>query len=369
MDKLEQLRGQIDEIDAELVRLLERRLDVAEGVARYKLERNLPVLDSGREARVIAAREAMLSDPARRGGVRRLFETLMSISRARQQEIIAEHSPVGPKAGAGKAVFQGVPGAYSQQALRAYFDAATQAAACPTFEDVFRAVAQCEADYGVVPIENSYAGSVLQTYDLLSEYDLHIVGEYRLPIDHALLALPGAAPDGITDVYSHEQALAQCGSYLARHPGWEIHSYHNTAAAAKLVADSGDMTKAAIASAYAGEIYGLAVLERGISGSGENATRFAILGREPYAGKDADKASVCFSLAHTPGALARVLNVFAESGLNMVKIESRPIRHRTFEYRFYVDFEGENMQEALEKADETVGLFVSELRVLGVYPK
>jgi len=369
MNELEKLRGQIDEIDAGIVNLLERRLKVAEQVAQFKLERGLPVLDSGREAQVIAAREAMMKEPARKKDVRRLFETLMSISRARQQEIISAHMPARQKTSAERAAYQGAPGAYSQQALRAYFDDNTQEAAYQTFEDVFRAVAQGEVEYGVVPIENSYAGSVLQTYDLLSEYDLHIVGEYRLPVDHALLAARGAKAEDITDVYSHEQALAQCAGYLARHPEWELHSYHNTASAARLVAECGDLSKAAVASIFAGERYGLTVLEQGISGSGENTTRFAILGREPYAGADADKASVCFSLAHKPGSLARVLNVFAETGLNMVKIESRPVRHRTFEYLFYVDFEGEHMRDALEKADGTVGLFVSGLRVLGVYPK
>ncbi|MGI6153595.1 MAG: prephenate dehydratase [Christensenellaceae bacterium] len=370
MDELEKLRKQIDETDEKLLGAFVKRLEIAEGVARYKIDRNKPVFDAAREEEVLKKREQMAGDPALAKDVRRLFILLMSISRARQQALINRQSEKSRRQAhsvAGAIAFCGIPGAYAHQALTDVFGMDANAMALGSFEEVFSAVADGRAACGVLPIENSHAGSVLRVYDLLDEYPLYITGEYLLKIEHALLAKRGTALSDIRKVYSHEQALSQCAEYLAAHKGWELVPYYNTAAAAKFVAQSEDKSAAAIASRYAGELYGLNVLEDGINTSSENATRFILLSKEMQEKPVAKKASIRFSLEHKAGSLQRALAHFAEYGLNMVKIESRPMPGRSFEYIFYVDFEGKDVSEAVRGALEDAGGVLREPRILGVY--
>lgn len=364
MDELLRLRGEIDATDKKIVECFEKRMACVLGVAEYKIAKGMSVLDSSREAQLLASRVEMLEDSALAPELERLFKLLMKLSRERQQRLI--DSSCATAAASGTAAFQGEAGANSHIALMRYFGREMNSRSYKSFEDVFRAVAQGEAQFGVLPIENSSTGGITEIYDLFRKYPVSIVGEHLLKIQHVLLGLPGAKTEFITDVYSHEQALMQCAEYLER-LGARIHPYYNTAVSARFVAGELDAAKAAIASEYAGELYGLCVLERNISNSGNNTTRFIVIGGEGQAVPEADKASVRFVLEHKSGALAHALDLFADCGLNMVKIESRPLPERNFEYIFYVDFEGGDVKRKIEntlcRAD---GIF-TDFKLLGCY--
>ncbi len=367
MNKLEQLRNEIDAIDRKIVNCFEKRIDCVKQVAQYKIEHGLPVLDSSREEALLKSRAAMLKDPVLIPDVERTFQLLMKISRSKQQQLLQEAKVVEPLITAkGIVAFQGDRGANSEAALRLFFGNEIKTEAYAAFQDVFEAVQSGKAEYGVVPIENSSTGSVAVNYDLLQQYDVSIVGEQLLKIDHNLLGLSGVQIGDITDVYSHEQALLQCAGYL-KELGVKIHPYYNTAVSAKFVAEQQDPSKAAIASGYAGKLYGLKTLAQDISNSTENTTRFIIFGMQQYAGQDADKASVRFVLKHTSGALAQALNMFAKCGLNMDKIESRPLEDHNFEYAFYVDFEGENIRSGMESVMAKQSGIFSSFKLLGYY--
>lgn len=366
--ELEELRKEIDAVDGEIVRAFEKRIQIAENVARCKIEKGLPVLDRKREAELLKKREEMLSNKELASDIDRLYELLMSLSRAHQRRLVREHTEPGRKcAGPGKVGYSGIRGAYADMAQDLYFGGKAEALSYEGFEEVFSAVEAGEAAFGVLPIENSYAGSVLQVYDLLEQYDVSIVGEQLVHIDHALLGVQGAELSDIGEVYSHDQGLMQCADFLDGYPDWKRIPYYNTAASAEYVAKTGDVSKAAIASVYAGKIYGLKTLKSAINASGENTTRFIVIGPEKERRGDSDKASLSFVLEHKPGALAHILNVFAERKLNMVKIESRPLKHRNFEYRFYVDFVGPKIGMQIEKAILEIEPYCTQLKLLGIY--
>lgn len=369
MSELDRLRKQIDDIDAELVGCVVRRMDCAEAVARYKIEHGLPVLDGGREKSVIESRIAMAGDERLNADIRRLYMLLMSMSRTRQASIVENAKGTDPfHSAAGMVAFQGEAGANSEAALVEYFGGDAVAVPKPSFGDVFSAVCSGGAEYGVLPIENSNTGGIFEIYDFLLRYDVYIVGEVKLRIDHSLLGVQGAAIDDISEVYSHEQALMQCSDYIKAY-GLTPRPYFNTAVSARYVHECGDVAKGAIASAYAAEIYGLDILDADISGGSGNTTRFVVISASPCEGADADKASLWFVLEHRSGALARALSIFADAGLNMAKIESRPLAGRNFEYSFYVDFEGEDVRDKVAKMlDNEAGLF-REYRFLGAYKK
>ncbi len=368
MGDLDALRAQIDEVDAEIVKAFEKRIQIAKEVARCKIEKGLPVLDRSREASLLKSREEMLADASLKQDIDRVYELLMSLSRAHQQKLMKKEKAVRQAQTAQKIVaYMGIQGAYADQAQNEYFGGKADAHSYPFFEDVFAAVQSGEAAYGVVPIENSYAGSVEEVYDLLNQYDVCIVGEQLVHIEHALLGIEGTDLEQIKEVYSHDQGLMQCAGFLSGHPEWKQIPYYNTAISAKYVSESGDVSKAAIASKYAAEIYGLKVLRPAVNSSGENTTRFIVIGAEQSENDHANKASISFVLEHKPGSLAHILEVFAGHGLNMVKIESRPLRHRNFEYRFYVDFSGDGLADMIAGAIEEIAPYCSQLKLLGVY--
>lgn len=264
-------------------------------------------------------------------------------------------------------VFQGVEGAYSQQALREFFGTNARSFHVDTWREAMEAIAKGGADYAVLPIENSSAGIVSENYDLLTEFDNCIVGEQIIRIEHCLIGLLDAKLSDITDVYSHPQALMQCSKYLDGHGNWEKHGMKNTAGSAKKVRDDNQKNKAAIAAKITKDIYGLKILEEGIQNNTSNSTRFIIVTGQKLFCKDARKVSICFEIAHKSGSLYKALSHFICHGLNMTKIESRPIQGRTWEYRFFIDIEGNlaspSVQDALRGLlGETEGL-----RVLGNY--
>jgi prephenate dehydratase len=263
--------------------------------------------------------------------------------------------------------YQGEPGAFSEAAARRAVPEA-QLIACRTFEEAFAAVAAGTADYGVVPIENSIGGSIHRNYDLLLSHALSIVAEVELPVVHELLALPGATLDRVTRVYSHPQALAQCERFLRTLTGVEIVATYDTAGSAKMVSDEKLENAAAIASARAGEIFGLVPLASAIQDYTDNVTRFLVIGSRPYSDRVPDKTSIVFSLPNEPGALFKALSAFALRGLDLTKLESRPMQGRPWEYLFYVDVAAAVDEVACARALAHLAEFAPMVRTLGSYP-
>ena len=275
-----------------------------------------------------------------------------------------------------RVAFQGEPGAYSHEAALAYAKGECEVVPCRAFRDAFRAVADGSADVGILPIENSLTGSVHEVYDLLLEYPLEIVGEVFRPVAHRLLGVPGARLEDVKAVYSHPQALGQCTRFLEE-LGAEQHAFYDTAGAAKWVAERGDPTQAALAGPLAARLYGLEVLRENIADSEHNTTRFLALvlpgGLAPPEGAfhlhTQWRTSLVVELRHEPGALYRALGIFAERGINLTKLESRPLRTERWWYRFYLDFEGHRGEPRVREALERLEQQAIFLRVLGSYPQ
>jgi prephenate dehydratase len=263
--------------------------------------------------------------------------------------------------------FQGEPGAFSEAASRQVSADATLVP-CKSFEDVFSAVAAHQVDYGVLPIENSIGGSIHRNFDLLVEHRLPIVGEVEVPVVHHLLALPGRTLADVRRIYSHPQALAQCDRFLRTLAGVEIIATYDTAGSAKMIADEGMEDAAAIASARAAEVFGLAPLKSAIQDYDSNTTRFLVIGERPLSAAPADKTSIVFTLTNEPGALFKALSTFALRGIGLTKLESRPVPARKWEYLFYADLTAAATDEACERALAHLAEFAPMLRVLGSYP-
>ena len=264
--------------------------------------------------------------------------------------------------------YQGEPGAYSE-AAGLKFHGSADMMPNPAFEDVFKAVVTGAATHGILPVENSIGGSIHRNFDLLAENDLSIVGEVELLVEHCLLAYPGTTQDAIRRVYSHPQALAQCEKFLRALPNIEIVATYDTAGSAKLIRDKALKDTAAIASARAGEIFGLQVLESGIQDFELNLTRFVIVARNSETSPDADKTTIMFALPNEPGALFKALSVFALRDIDLTKLESRPIRGRPWEYMFYADLNVGRQEMRCARALVHLGEFGKWVRTLGSYKK
>ena len=269
--------------------------------------------------------------------------------------------------------FQGEPGAYSEAAALIYSPGAS-VLPCPTFEEVFSAVAKGRASHGVLPLENSIGGSIHRNFDLLIEHELPIVGEVEVLVDHCLLGVPGTAVDDVKVVYSHPQALAQCEKALAAMHGVELVAAYDTAGAAKMVRESGRKDAAAVASRRAGEIFGLAVLRESIQDFADNITRFCVIanprersGDATVKVQDANKTSIVFALHSRPGALFKALAGFALRDINLTKLESRPLRGRPWEYAFYVDVQVTAADPRFGRAIADLHEFSHWVRTLGSY--
>ncbi|MDR1800630.1 MAG: prephenate dehydratase [Lachnospiraceae bacterium] len=349
MRNLPELRTQLDKIDAAIVSLYRDRMALCEEVGEWKKERGNAVFDPVRENEKLDCVEALLPDAFLKKGIREIYLELMRQSRLRQYQIIG--GDVLPdfgfemiddiKRSGVTACYQGIPGAYSEEALSSFFDNVSVVRA-KTFRETCERLKTGEADYAVLPIENSTAGTVTQVPDLLSEYSLVIVGEYVLPIRHVLASIESSNDFNIgtiNTVFSHPQALMQCEKYLSAH-GWRQISLENTAVAAAKVAADNDNALAAICSPFAAKIYGLKVLDENISDNADNSTRFAIVSRIKEFRSQAHKISISFEVPHESGSLYRLLSHLIYNDLNMTKIESRPIKGENWQYSFLVDFEG-----------------------------
>ena len=377
MSELKALRDEIDVIDRQIAALFQQRMDVTRKVGQYKVRNGMNVLDESREKEVLAAKAALTDDPALQGDLTALFEGIMSISRKQQRRMVQENDPwfdryladrseVRAPLSNPRVLYQGEPGAYADEAAALFFGEDIPRDKVRTWEEIFVALKEGRADYGVVPIENSSTGSINHTYDLLARYGACIVGEQTVKVDHCLMAPKGATLNSITDVYSHEQGLSQCEDYLKSH-GWERHVMLNTAAAAKFVAQSGDISHAAIGSKRAAALYGLEVLAENINFNDSNYTRFVVVSPVMELREGADKISALFTLPHKSGTLHRIMAVFAVAGLNMMKLESRPVVGRNWEYLFFVDFSGDLQEEGMDGIIRELTQTASGFRVLGNY--
>lgn len=345
---LDDVRRELDEIDSQLIELFDRRLDLAPEVAKAKLSMNKPVFDPERERRKLASITARARDD-RAPQLISLFSLLMSMNKIEQNRYLAgldeggmtrkaldsllpatAHFPLSATVAC-----QGVEGAYSQIAASrlfkipsiSYFD---------TFEGVFRAVSEGCCEFGILPIENSTAGSVNAVYDLLAQYRFSIVRSLRLKVDHNLVAKRGVRRQDIHEVVSHEQALAQCARYLSG-LGAKTTAVGNTAQAAEFVASSDRSDLAALCSRSCKNLYDLEIVEADVQDSDNNYTRFVVIAREPVIYPGADRTSLLMTLPHEPGSLYRVLERFYALDINLVKLESRPIPGRDFDFMFYFD--------------------------------
>lgn len=376
MTDLQELRQEIDDIDRQIVALFEKRMEICQDVARYKIETGKKVFDREREQEKLRAVKALAHDDFNRHGVEELFNQIMAMSRKLQYRLLDDNGVRGRlpfimteeiEREKVRVVYQGVEGAYSQAAMKAYFGDHITSVHVKEWRDAMEAIAEGSADFAVLPIENSTAGSVSDMYDLLVEFENYIVGEQIIPVKHALLGVPGASLEDIKTVYSHPQALAQCREYLEQHREWKQSPLENTAVAAKKVAQEGDKSQAAIASAFAGELFGLSVLADQIYSSETNSTRFIIVTNQRIFQMDAGKISICFELPHSSGTLYNILSHFIYNNLNMTKIESRPISGRNWEYRFFVDFEGNLSDGAVKNALRGIREEAKNMKILGNY--
>ncbi len=263
--------------------------------------------------------------------------------------------------------YQGEPGAYSEDAVAAFFGTRAETVPCVDFRDAFEAVDEGHASHAVLPVENSIEGTVAPVNDLLLEHDLVVTGEAIVPVDHCLIAIPGARIEGVRVVYSHPQALGQCRAFLQRHPRWRQIPAYDTAGSVKLVHDRGQRDEAAIASRRSAALYEMKILAEGIQTEHGNSTRFFLLEKHPRVEKGADKTSIAFVAKNLPGALHRCLGEFASRGINLTKLESRPRPSRPWNYVFYADLDGAmddvTVQEAVGALVSTAGF----VKVLGSY--
>ncbi len=376
MDKLLELRDKLDVIDEQIVKLYEERMAICEEVGNIKIDAGRKIFDKQREKEKLATVTANSKNDFHKKGITELFEQLMSMSRKLQYQLLTKKGALGrlPFIGVdsldvdgARIVFQGTEGAYSQAAMEKYFGSDINSFHVQTFRDAMEAIEEGSADFAVLPIENSSAGAVNEVYDLLMEFENYIVGEVFLPIDHTLAGLPGAKLSDIERVYSHPQALMQSAKFLDDHRDWQQISVANTAVAAKKVLEDQVPTKAAICSAYAAEFYGLEVLEEKINHNSKNATRFIVVTNQKIFLKDATKISICLEAAHESGSLYHLLSHFIYNDLNMVKIESRPIEGRNWEYCFFIDFEGNMADGAVKNTIRGLREEARNLKILGNY--
>ena len=348
---LSQYRERIDTIDKELIRLFTERMQIAQGIAEYKVENHLPVLDAARERQKLAEIAKLSSDEVRPyTGV--LFSQIFELSRAYQETVVHPDSELKqrvlhaiettdslfPEYAA--VACQGVEGAYSQQACDKLFKT-PEIMYCKTWENVFAAVESGICRFGVLPIENSTAGSVNKIYDLMMAHNFSIVRSVRLKIAHSLLAPAGVKTEDIREIYSHEQAINQCAAFLKSMEHVKIHICENTAVAAKTVAESGRKDVAALSSHACAALYGLQELASSVQDNGNNYTRFICISKNLEIYPGADKTSIMMVTSNKPGSLYKVLSRFYALGINLIKLESRPIPERDFEWMFYFDLDSQ----------------------------
>lgn len=374
MQDLSECRKQIDEIDRQIARLFQERMAVAGEVAAYKRATGKKVFDKEREDQKLEQVREYADNDFNKEALGELFRQMMSISRklqyrllgaqTRQMELVKQRELPKERR---RVVYFGTDGSYTQQAMEAYFGKEIDTFHEDTFRGVMEAIRAGKAQYGVLPIENTSTGGISDIYDLLVEYDHTIIGEQVVKIDQALLALPDAELSDIRTVYSHPQGLMQCAAFLEEHPELRPESFSSTAASAEKVKLDRDPSQAAIASVQAAKVFGLKVLRENINFASNNSTRFIIITDQKMYLEKADTVSICFELPHECGSLYNILSHIMYNQLNMTSISSRPIPGRSWEYRFFVDFEGNLDEAAVKNTLYGIAEEASGLKVLGNY--
>ena len=346
---LKECRREIDSIDDQLLELFARRMGVSAQVAAYKKEHGLPVLDAAREREKL--NDVLQKSPEGIGEYAvSLFSLIMDLSRSSQNRLLGTHTELTkqitqaiettPRMFPANATVacQGVEGAYSQIACEKLFKLPS-ISYYPSFGSVFTAIEEGKCRYGVIPLENSTAGSVNAVYDLMMQHNFRIVRSVRIKVDHNLLVKPGSQLSDIREIYSHEQAISQCAGFLQKLSGVKVIPCANTAVAAKMVSEAGDNSVAALSSRSCMKLYGLACLAEAVQDKGNNHTRFICISKDLEIYPGADRTSLMLVLPHTPGSLYKALSRFYALGINLIKLESRPLPDRNFEFMFYFDLD------------------------------
>lgn len=374
MRELAQIRQEIDEIDDKLVKLFAQRMQCSAEVAENKRGTGKAIYDPERERQKIEVLTKGEENPFMKKATEEIFLQLMSISRRYQYSILSredhyiqknfeevDHLDINEDT---KVVYQGIPGAYQEEAMVKYFGENVKNFSVPEFKDVVKTLDAGEADYGVLPIENTSAGTVSGIYDMILDYDICIVGEETVECHHVLAGLPDSNLDQIKKVYSHQQGLLQCKKFLDQWE-WDQVKVANTAISAKKVADDKDPAKAAICSQRAAKLYGLKILQREVNYEGNNTTRFVIMSKKKQYRTDAGKVSISFSAPHEVGSLYNILMHFMFNDVNMCNIESRPLPGRQWEYGFYIDVIGNLNDPAIRNALAGIRKETKDFKILG----
>ena len=353
--KLEEARKIINEVDRQMVELFIKRMRAAELVYEYKRDMGLPILDQAREDAVIEQNAALVEDEVLRGYYMDYQKHLMGVSRAYQYRM---------QSGL-KVAYSGVEGAFAHIAAGRIFPEGNRVS-YRDFKAAYNAVITGECDAAVLPIENSYAGEVGQTMDLIFSGNLFINGIYELEIHQNLLGVPGATVQDIRRVVSHPQALSQCHEYIKMR-GFETEEANNTAVAAKSVADAADRSVGAIASAETAEIYGLTVVEANVNKSGENTTRFAVLSKVRAACPTLTSSVLMFTVKNEAGSLANAISIIGKHGYNMTALRSRPMKKHSWQYYFYIEIDGTTDTENGTDMLRELGRVCDQLKVVGTF--
>jgi len=368
MSTLDEKRSNINEIDKDIARLFEKRMELVAEIGKGKGRTGKAVFDPERENKVIENVSNEVKNPAIKPYAVEFTKDMMEVSKKYQRDLIGEPPvrhidlPEGLPAG-----YQGAEGSYTEQAFARIFGNETKARAYDRLYDLFNAISSGKIAMGVVPYENSSTGGVNAVTDMMRDFDLYIKAETEVRVEHCLLGNKGVLLRDIKYVYSHPQALSQCAGFFGNHPDLTECSYDNTAFAARDIAKWGRAENGAIASRKCAQLYGLDIIRENIQDNSRNKTRFIVISADPEPTEGAEKTSILFTSNHTPGALYKILEPFYEDNINITRIESRPNPRRSFEYFFYLDFNGstsrQNILHALDKAKVSCGYF----RILGSY--
>lgn len=374
-DKLDQIRKLLDQTDKKIIDALARRQELIREISDLKIDEKKHIRDIDREEELLNK----IAELARRAGLDRyfaeqLFKDIIHHSVRFQTHSLIDHHNDRRDRGTVRVAYQGTDGAFSHQAAYRHFEERYSDVQCfgyDTFQQAATAVEDEDVDYAILPIENTTAGSINETYDILGHGDLHIVGEEAIRVVHCLLALEKIPIDRIRRILSHPQAIAQCSVFLSGLHRCKVESYIDTAMAAKKVLEDGDLSQAAIAGSHAAKIYDLQILERDIANQPENFTRFVIVSREPV---HCDpqircKTSLMMVTSHDKGSLISCLRVLEEHGINMTKLESRPKPNEPWRYLFYLDIEANIDEPDTKKALKELEQKAASLKVLGCYPE
>jgi len=375
MDELLKIRDKIDEVDEKIVEYFEQRMELSKQVGEYKLKTGKAVFDRQREVEKIEKLKEVASTEFYGHCVGEIYQQIMSMSRKIQYRLLREegvNTDIGfdivdelPKKDV-HVVYQGIPGAYGQQATNAYFGDDVSCHYVKTFKEAMSDLSKGKADYAILPFENSTAGIVADVFDLTVEFDNYIVDIFEIPVEHAVLGVKGAKLEDIKTVYSHEQALMQSDKYIEE-KGWDKIGYYNTAISAKFVAELNDKSVGAIASVNAAKIYGLDVLAEHVNMEDENATKFVVISNKKIAKKNSGTICISFEMPHESGSLYTMLSHIIYNDLNMTMIQSRPIPDRSWQYRFYIEFEGKASQSGVVNALSGINAEALNMKILGNY--